>query len=168
MKNERTNERTEITRWSPDRAGCRRVGRRAAADALDDPLQIAVADRLAMLAERDDRVVDLVEILDRQREAERLAPALHGVAARVASEHELLGRLADVLRPHDLVGARVLEHPVLVDAGFVRERVAADDRLVGLHRFAGELREQLARLEQRRRCDAGVVRQAVAAGRGTP
>jgi hypothetical protein len=32
----------------------------------------------------------------------------------------------------------VLQHPVLVDAGLVRERVAADDRLVGLDRLAGQ------------------------------
>ena len=135
---------------------------------LDDAPELAVADGLAMLGERDDGVVHLVEILGRQREAERFAPALHGVAARVASEHEPRDRLADVLRPHDLVGARILEHAVLVDAGFVRERVAADDRLVGLDRLAGELREQLARLVEGGAVDARVVRAAGRAGRGTP
>ena len=39
-----------------------------------------------------------------------------------------------VRRVHDLVGRALLEHAVLVDAGLVRERVAPDDRLVGLHR----------------------------------
>ena len=81
-------------------------------------------------------------------EAERLAAALNGVPAGMTAEHELLGRLADVLRPHDLVGARVLQHAVLVDAGLVRERVAADDGLVRLDRFVGELGQQLAGLEE--------------------
>ena len=110
-----------------------------ARDALDHAPEVVVADRLAMLAHRDDRVVDLREFVGRQHEPELLGAALHGVTARVAAEHELLGVLADVLRPHDFVGPRVLQHAVLVDAGFVREGVAPDDRLVRLHRLVGEL-----------------------------
>ena len=45
----------------------------------------------------------------------------------------------DGLRGHDLVGQRVLEEAVLVDAGLVRERVRPDDRLVGLDREAREV-----------------------------
>src|SRR6478735_5647850 len=37
---------------------------------------------------------------------------------------------------HDLVGPRVLQHPVLVDAGLVREGVRADDGLVRLNHVA--------------------------------
>ena len=48
----------------------------------------------------------------------------------------------DLARFHDLEGAPVLEHAVLVDAGVVRERVGADHGLVGLHEHAGELRDQ--------------------------
>ena len=47
--------------------------------------------------------------------------------------------------PHDLVGLAVLEHAVLVDARLVREGVGADHGLVGLHRVAGDGRDQLAR-----------------------
>ena len=45
----------------------------------------------------------------------------------------------DRLGRHDLVGQRVLDHAVLVDARLVGERVAADDRLVRLDREAGEV-----------------------------
>ena len=38
-----------------------------------------------------------------------------------------------------------------MDAGLVGERVAADDGLVGLHRFARHLREELAGVVQSRR-----------------
>ena len=48
------------------------------------------------------------------------------------AEHERRLRHADVLGAHDFVGAAILQHAVLVNAGFVRERVAADDRLVRL------------------------------------
>ena len=76
--------------------------------------------------------------------AEGLAARGHRVAARVLAEHERRAGHAHVLGPHDLVGAAVLQHPVLVDAGLVREGVAADDGLVGLHGLAGHLRQQLA------------------------
>ena len=39
---------------------------------------------------------------------------------------------------HDLVGAGVLEHAVLMNAGLMGERVGADDRLVVLHHKAGD------------------------------
>src|SRR5437660_10198628 len=80
-------------------------GRGGRADAIHDAPQIAVGDRLAVLTERDDRVVHLVDLVVREREAERFAAALHGVAAGVAAEHEpRRHRLADVLGPHDLIG----------------------------------------------------------------
>ena len=43
-----------------------------------------------------------------------------------------------------------------MDAGLVRERVATDDRLVRLHRVAGQARDQAARARQLRRVDARV------------
>src|SRR5438445_2201594 len=49
------------------------AGRGGRANVLDDAAEIAVADGLAMLAERDHRVVDLGDFRLRQREAERLA-----------------------------------------------------------------------------------------------
>ncbi len=60
------------------------------------------------------------------------------------AEHEIGLGEADVLGPHDLVGPRLLEHAVLVDAGLVGEGVAADDRLVALHLNAGDRRDQPA------------------------
>ena len=41
-------------------------------------------------------------------------------AGRVLPEHQRRGRHADVLGAHDLVGPAILQHAVLVDAGFVR------------------------------------------------
>src|SRR4029079_19837930 len=62
----------------------RRGGRSRRADAIDDAAEIAVADRLAVLAERDHRAIDLADLGAAEREAERLAARLHGVAAGVA------------------------------------------------------------------------------------
>src|SRR3989442_2543699 len=113
------------------------------AQAIDDAPQVAVADGLAPLAERDHLAIDVLDLGGRHVEPDRLAALLHGVAARMASEHEPRRRLSDVLRPHDLVRARILQHSVLVDAGFVREGVASDDRFVGLHRLLREARQEL-------------------------
>ena len=43
---------------------------------------------------------------------------------------------ADILGPHDLVRAAVLQHAVLMDTGFMSKRIAPDDRLVRLHGLA--------------------------------
>ena len=133
----------------------------APAQALDDAAQIAVADDLAVLTERNDGAVDLVDFARGDVQAERVAAPLNRVPAGMPAEHQLLGLLADVLRPHDLVRARVLQDAVLVNAGFVGERVASDDGLVGLHGLVGEPREQLARLEEPGRLDPGLERQPI-------
>jgi hypothetical protein len=51
---------------------------------------------------------------------------------------------------------------VLVDAGLVRERVAADDGLVRLDAEADDLGEQLARAVELRGADSRLVRKASA------
>ena len=97
-----------------------------------------------------------VELGIRQLEAEFLDALAQRGAAAVLAEHEVGARHADVVRAHDLVGRVMLQHAVLVDAGLVRERVFADDRLVARNRHAGDAREQAARREQALRVDAGV------------
>ena len=79
-----------------------------------------------------------------ERVADLLAAALNGMTAGVLAENQRRLRHADLLGAHDFVGPAILQHAVLVDACFVRERVAADDRLVGLDAFAGERGEKLA------------------------
>jgi hypothetical protein len=64
----------------------------------------------------------------------------------------------------DLVIQLVFEHPILVDAGGVRKGVAADHRLVGLHRNAGVPRDQGADLRQARRVDTGSQPERLLAG----
>ena len=83
----------------------------------------------------------------RQARAER-------VAAGKLAEHELVRVPADILGAHDLVRLAVLQHAVLVDARFVRERVRADDRLVRLNRKAGDSRDHASRPDDLRRVDA--------------
>ena len=72
-----------------------------------------------------------------QRRAQR-------IAARMFSEHQLPLGDADRFGGDDFVREGILEDAVLVDAGFVRERVRAYYGLVGRYRYAGNLRQQPA------------------------
>src|SRR5688572_3668744 len=64
------------------------------------------------------------------------------VSAAVLTEHQVGAREPHILRPHDLVGRVMLEHAVLMNAGFVRERVFTDDGFVARNRHTGDLRHQ--------------------------
>ena len=69
--------------------------------------------------------------------------------------------MTDVVGPHDLVRPPILQHAVLMNPGLVRERVPADDGLVGLNTLSGEFGEQLAGGEELLRLDAGGHRHQV-------
>src|SRR3989442_14427700 len=58
------------------------------AQAIDDAPQVAVADGLAPLAERDDLVVDVLDLGGPHAEPERPPAVLHGVAAPMAAQHQ--------------------------------------------------------------------------------
>ena len=66
-------------------------------------------------------------------------------------------------RPHDLVGRGVLQHAVLMDAAFMRERIPADDRLVVLHRERRCDRYKFRGARQHRGVDLIPVRKLVVA-----
>ena len=92
-----------------------------------------------------------------------------GVAARervatgMFAEHDAVGRQADGLGRHDLVTQRIAEHAMLVNAGFMRERVAPDDGLIGLHRKPENGGERLAGGRDVLGANAGGEREAVGA-----
>ena len=57
----------------------------------------------------------------------------HSAGAGMLAEHQAM-LAPDEFRVEALVVRRVLEHPVYVDAGFVREHTLADDTFVGGNR----------------------------------
>ena len=71
------------------------------------------------------------------------------------SEHERALAKTDVLRLHDLVGRAMLEHTVLMDASFMRERILPHNGFVALHDEPRHLAEKLARGIDAGRVDAG-------------
>lgn len=84
-------------------------------------------------------------------------------ATGVLAHHQVGAALPHILGLHDLVGAPILEHAVLMDAALVGEGVLADDRLVELNRKAGNRRNIAAGPGDVLGLDAGVVAQMVTA-----
>lgn len=80
------------------------------------------------------------------------------------AENQIGAGESHVLGTHDFVGGTILQHAMLVDARFVRERVLPDDRLVPLHLHAGDLGNQLAGREQLGRVDLGIAVVVVGTG----
>ena len=114
----------------------------------DDRLEVGLGDLdllVGELLEAHERVVERVAL---HVDAHLLERVGERVPARVLAQHDLRGFLTDGRRVDDLVGLAVGEHAVLVDAGLVRERVAADDGLVVLHVVAGEARHQPRRARE--------------------
>src|SRR5436853_5232617 len=70
---------------------------------------------------------------------------MHGVSARMFAKHNAVGFYADGFRRHDLVGDTILQHAMLMNPGFVRKSILADNGLVWLHEHASDVGEQLAR-----------------------
>ena len=67
-----------------------------------------------------------------------------GMAAGMFAQHQLGLVDAHILRAHDLIGGLVLQHPILVDAGFMRKGIGADNRLVRLDDDARVIADQFA------------------------
>ena len=107
----------------------------------DDRLEVAVGDVALAVGELLEAHEGALQLLLVERVAELLEAVAQRVAAGELAEHQRAAG-AHLGGLHDLEGAAVLEHAVLVDAGVVREGVGADHRLVGLHHHAGELGDQ--------------------------
>ena len=108
-------------------------------DQRDDVLVEDVLLAVGEILEAAERVVDGVVA---ELEAQLLELHLEGVPAGMLAHDQRRLAEADRFGGHDLVGAGVLEHAVLMDAALMREGVGADDRLVGLHDEAGDGRDQ--------------------------
>jgi hypothetical protein len=114
--------------WREGAAGA--TGQPLRIEAERECVEIAVEHFALLVGQCLERDEQLVELLLVELVAEVDEAFAQRVPARVLAEHQLRAREADVLRTHDLVGLAVLEHAVLVNAGFMRERVLADNALL--------------------------------------
>ena len=77
-----------------------------------------------------------------QIEAQVLQPFVEGVAPGVFAHYQAVAGDTNGLGRHDLVSLFVLEHPILVNARLMSERVIAHHRLVDRNRNTRDLRNQ--------------------------
>jgi hypothetical protein len=82
--------------------------------------------------------------------------------SRMLAEHQSCARGADRFRPHDFVSKLVLQHPVLMNPGFVCKRICADDGLVGRHGDPDNRRQRVAGRHEGGRMNPGAMRQRIA------
>src|SRR5690606_26762623 len=82
--------------------------------------QILVENLLLPVGQLDEQHVYRVLAILLDLDPQPLEAAEEAMAARVAPQPDLLGRLPDVSSAHDLVRIAPLEHAVLMDAGLVR------------------------------------------------
>ena len=101
--------------------------------------QVFVEDLPLSIGQAGELPVDLGQLELGQVVAQLAEAPLQRVAARVLAQDQGGARNADHFGPDDLVGQPVLQHAVLMDAGFVGEGVPAHDGLVGLGKAAGEV-----------------------------
>src|SRR5271157_1347451 len=87
---------------------------------------------LAVVGHRDETMVKAVQLLLREIVTQVLGALVERVPAAVFAQHQPAFGHAHRARVDDLVSGLLLEVAVLVDAGLVRQRVAAHDGLVGL------------------------------------
>ena len=125
--------------------------RRALALVGDDRLEVSIRHIAFAIGEALEAHEGTLQLVAVQTVAQLFEPVTQGVTPAQLAEHE--GRAgANLPRFHDLERPPVLEHPVLVDAGVMREGIGPDHRLVGLYEHARELRD-----EARRAIELGVV-----------
>ncbi len=118
--------------------------------------EVLVEDLPLALGELQEGLVDAAQLLVLEFVAQLLEAARERVPPGVPAKHQGGPGNADGVGLDDLVGAAVLQHAVLVDAGFVRKGVPSHDRLVRLGEGAGEVGQHLAGAVELARLDAGV------------
>ena len=124
---------------------------------------LVVAQAFLAIGQRSKAMIQRVELLRVERNprsSQRLASACRPLCLPRTS---LRLRHADRLRIDDLVRGPLFQKSILMNAGFVGERVLADDRLVGLRPERDDRRQQLAGRVKMFGDDARFKRQPVAA-----
>src|SRR5262249_49478691 len=84
-------------------------------------------------------------------ESELLITSEKGVPAGMLTQDYIVFRHPDGFWRHDLIAKRIVQHAVLMNTGFMCERIASDNGLIRLNAEADNRREKLAcRIELRR------------------
>src|SRR5207249_11308318 len=95
--------------------------------------QILIVDPLLAIREFGESMVSRVQFFAIQRVTQFFVSQRQGVPPRMLTKYKFIGWHAHGFRRHDFVAQWITDHPVLMDAGFVRKRVAPNDGFIWLH-----------------------------------
>ena len=121
----------------------------AAAAALPEWSRSGVQQRANILDAVGDDIMARREELGRLLSREEGKTLPEGVTSGMLAQNQLVRRPANILGAHDFVCFTVLEHTVLVNAGFVGKSIRPDDGLVWLNRETGDRELRRDRRERR-------------------
>ena len=105
---------------------------------------VIIVDVLFLVGEFEKRLINLVEFLEGGIDAECRQPAFEGGASAACGQNDGIVVYSHIVGIDDFIGLHILQHTVLVYARRVRERVAANDGFVGLHRHIHQARHESA------------------------
>ena len=97
-----------------------------------------VLDILDLIRQQNKAAVDFVKFATLELVAELFATKTQRVTSGMLAQYQLGVGHTHRLRCHDLVGQRILEYAILVNARFVSKCVAADNGFVGLYGNSGD------------------------------
>jgi len=79
----------------------------------------------------------------------------NGVAPRMFAQHEAAARNADSFRRNNFIGKRIFDDAILMDAGFMRESIGANDGFIRRDAISGNFGKQPAGGVNLRQVDRG-------------
>ena len=110
----------------------------------DQLQEVMVLNILDLVREQNKAAVNFVKRATLELVAELFATKTQRVTSGMLAQYQLGIGHADRLRCHDLVGQRILEYAILMNARFVSKCVAAGNGFVGLYGNSGDFAQQLA------------------------
>ena len=111
---------------------------------MNDRKQIAIGYQLGSIRMRHHLFVALREFGVRGLIAQLIEPRTQSIASRVFSKHQPAQRDADLFRHDDFVGHGILQHPILMNACFMRECVGPHHGFIRRNTHSRDRREQPA------------------------
>ena len=106
--------------------------------------QVVVIDLLLLVSKLQKILINLVEFLRAELDAEQFEPEFEGCVSASRCEGYVVVIQTDILRVNDFVGGNVLQHSVLVYSGRMSEGVSAYYCLVGLDRHIHQAGDRAA------------------------
>ncbi len=96
--------------------------------------QVGIGDDLLLICQALEAFEGFIQLCLVHREAQFVQAGLEGMPAGMFAQHQAGLGHAHRFGAHDLIGLVVLEHAVLVDAGFMGKGIGAHDGFIGLDR----------------------------------